>query len=252
FHIPTNMIILFQEEVEAMNKSRVVLIVLIGLGGVLFAFPASHATETKSSAKNVTFNKEVAPIFFKSCAECHRPGEAAPFSVLGYKDVRPWAKSIKEKVVNREMPPWHADPHFGDFANDRRLTPQQVEAITAWVDQGAKEGDAKDLPPAPQFVDGWSIGKPDVIIPMTEEFMLDANGPDEYQYFDIPTNFTEDKYVVMAEARPGNRKIVHHIIAFVVPPGQLNMAKMTKEQRDKALEMQLKNSPMYRDGSLIR
>jgi hypothetical protein len=130
---------------------------------------------------------------------------------LTYKDVRPWAKSIKEKVINREMPPWHADPHYGEWANDRRLSPQQIQAITAWVDQGAKEGNPKDLPPTPQFTDGWSIGKPDLVISMNEEFTLDAHGPDEYQYFDIPTNFTEDKYVMMAEARPSNRKIVHHM-----------------------------------------
>ena len=235
-----------------MNKSRVVLIVLIGLGGVLFAFPASHATETKSSAKNVTFNKDIAPIFFKSCAECHRPGESAPFSVLSYKDVRPWAKSIREKVANREMPPWHADPHTGEWANDRRLKQQEIDAITAWIDSGAKEGDARDLPATPQFAEGWTIGKPDVVIEMPEEFTLGASGPDEYQYFDAPTNFTEDRYVQMAEARPGNRRVVHHVIAFVVRPGSPNMTKIPKEQRDKMLEMSLKNSPFYRDGYLIR
>jgi mono/diheme cytochrome c family protein len=243
---------LFQEEVEAMNKSRVVLIVLIGLGGVLFAFPASHATETKSSAKNVTFNKDIAPIFFKSCAECHRQGESAPFSVLSYKDVRPWAKSIREKVASREMPPWHADPHTGEWANDRRLKQQEIDAITAWIDSGAKEGDARDLPATPQFAEGWTIGKPDVVIEMPEEFTLAGSGPDEYQYFDAPTNFTEDKYVQMAEARPGNRRVVHHVIAFVVRPGSPNMTKIPKEQRDKMLEMSLKNSPFYRDGYLIR
>lgn len=235
-----------------MNKSRVVLIALIGLGGVLFAFPASHATETKPSAKNVTFNKDVAPIFFKSCAECHRPGESAPFSVLSYKDVRPWAKSIREKVVNREMPPWHADPHVGEWANDRRLKQQEIDAITAWIDSGAKEGDARDLPATPQFAEGWTIGKPDVVIEMPEEFTLGASGPDEYQYFDAPTNFTEDKYVQLAEARPGNRRVVHHVIAFVVRPGSPNMTKIPKEQRDKMLEMSLKTSPFYRDGYLIR
>jgi hypothetical protein len=236
-----------------MNKARIIVIVgacFIAAGWLTLS--VSQAGGKKSSAKEVTFNKDVAPIFFAKCAECHRSGEAAPFSVLSYKDTRPWAKSIREKVANREMPPWHADPHIGEFANDRRLTPQQIEAITTWVDQGAKEGAPKDLPPAPQFVDGWSIGKPDIILPMAEEFTLDAEGPDEYQYFDIPTNFTEDKYVAMAEARPGNRKIVHHIIAFVVPPGDPNMSKLTKEQRDKAVEMSLKNSPFYRDGFLIR
>lgn len=236
-----------------MNKSRVVLIALIGLTVVtLIALPASQATGKKSSAKTVTFNKDVAPIFFKHCAECHRPGEAAPFSALSYKDARPWAKSIRENVVNREMPPWHADPHVGQWANDRRLKQSEIEAIVAWVDGGAKEGNPKDLPPAPQFIEGWSIGKPDVIIEMPEEFTLEASGPDEYQYFDVPTNFTEDKYVQMAEARPGNRKVVHHVIAFVVPPGSPSLAKVPKEQRDKALEMSLRSGPYYRDGFLIR
>jgi mono/diheme cytochrome c family protein len=236
-----------------MKKSRVVLIALVGLGAaVLQALPASQAIETKSTAPDVTFSKDVAPIFFKNCAECHRPGESAPFSVLSYKDVRPWAKSIREKVVNREMPPWHADPHIGEWANDRRLKQQDIDAITAWIDGGAKEGDAKDLPAAPQYTEGWSIGKPDAVIEMPEEFTLGASGPDEYQYFDAPTNFTEDKYVQMAEARPGNRRVVHHVIAFVVPPGNPSLAKVPREQRDKALEMALKNSPFYRDGYLIR
>jgi mono/diheme cytochrome c family protein len=236
-----------------MKKPRVVLIALVGLlGAVLLALPASQAIETKSKAPGVTFTKDVAQIFFKSCAECHRPGESAPFSVLSYKDVRPWAKSIREKVVNREMPPWHADPHIGEWANDRRLKQQEIDTITAWVDGGAQEGDAKDMPAAPQYTEGWSIGKPDAVIEMPEEFTLGANGPDEYQYFDAPTNFTEDKYVQMAEARPGNRRVVHHVIAFVVPPGNPSLAKVPKEQRDKALEMALKNSPFYRDGYLIR
>jgi len=236
-----------------MNKSRVILIALIGLGAaVLLGLPASQATGKKSSAKTVTFNKDVAPIFFKSCAECHRPGESAPFSVLSYKDARPWAKSIREKVVNREMPPWHADPHVGEWANDRRLKQREIDIITAWIDGGAKEGAPLDLPAAPQFAEGWTIGKPDVVIEMSEEFTLEASGPDEYQYFDVPTNFTEDKYVQMAEARPGNRKVVHHVIAFVVPAGSPSLAKVPKEQRDRALEMALKSSPFYRDGYLIR
>src|SRR5499426_2621226 len=198
-----------------------------------------------SSAGDVTFNKDVAPIFFKNCAECHRPGEAAPFSVLSYKDLRPCAKSIREKIVTREMPPWSADPQVGEWANDRRLKQQEIDTITAWIDGGAKEGDARDLPAAPQFAEGWSIGKPDVVLEMGEEFTLAAGGPDEYQYFDVPTNFTEDKYVQMAEARPGNRRVVHHVIAFIVPPGNPNLAKIPKEQRDKALEMALKSSPFY-------
>lgn len=236
-----------------MNKIRLFIISLLPIAAiVLFAMPASQAKVTEPSTKMVTFSKEVAPIFYKSCVGCHRSGEAAPFSVLNYKDVRPWARSIKEKVVNREMPPWHADPHFGQWANNPRLTEAEIKTIVAWVDGGAVEGNPKDLPAAPQLVEGWSIGKPDQIISMPEEHSLEADGPDEYQYFDVPTGFTEDKYVQMAEARPGNRKIVHHIIAFIVPPGQPTLDKIPKEQRDKMFEMSLKNSPFYRDGFLIR
>ncbi len=216
------------------------------------AWVGAPAGQARSSAKNATFNKDVAPIFFKKCAECHRPGETAPMSLLSYKDARPWAKSIREKVSSREMPPWHADPHTGEFANDRRLSQTEIDTIAAWVEGGAKEGNPKDLPPAPQFADGWGIGKPDLVLEMSEDYELPASGPDEYQYFDIPTTFSEDRYVQMAEARPGNRKVVHHIIAFVQPPGSPSLASVKREFKDKAIEMSLNKSPFYRDGLLIR
>src|SRR5215813_1673082 len=119
-----------------MNKARVAIIFCLAIAGSLL-LPASQADMTKPSSKQVTFNKDVAPIFFKNCAECHRAGEAAPFSVMSYKEVRPWAKSIREKVVNREMPPWHADADYGHFKNDRRLTQKEIDTIAAWVDGGA-------------------------------------------------------------------------------------------------------------------
>jgi hypothetical protein len=223
------------------------------LAGAFYLSPLSSADGLAKSKASVTFNKDVAPILFKNCVECHRPGESAPMSLLSYKDARPWARSIREKVVSREMPPWHADPRVGQFSNDPSLTQAEIDTIMAWVDGGAKEGEPRDLPPAPKFVEGWGIGQPDAILKMQEEFTLEANGPaDEYNFFFIDPGFTEDKYVQMAEARPGNRKVVHHVVAFVVPPGSPNMAKIPKEQRDKALEMALKNSPFYRDGYLIR
>jgi mono/diheme cytochrome c family protein len=206
-----------------------------------------------SSGSEVTFTRDVAPILFKACAECHRPGEAAPMSLLSYKDARPWARAIKEKVLKHEMPPWHADPHYGQFSNDRRLSQSQIDTLAAWVDGGAKEGDVKDLPPVPHFTDGWSIGKPDIILQMPEEFTLDASGPDEYQYFEIPTNFKQDVYVQQAEARPGNRKVVHHIIAFVQPPSKEGKdVKLTREQIEKYRAEAEKNSIFRREGFLLR
>ncbi|MGH9768081.1 MAG: hypothetical protein ACREAB_11655, partial [Blastocatellia bacterium] len=152
----------------------------------------------------------------------------------------------------REMPPWHADPHVGAWANDRRLSQTEIDKIAAWVDGGAQEGQPKDLPPAPQFVEGWSIGQPDLILKMPEEFTLDANGPDEYQHFVIDPGFTEDKYVQVAEARPGNRRIVHHIAAFILPPPQdgQSQKKLTREEIEKR---RAEPAPiLYKEGFLLR
>ena len=232
------------------KKLTLPLLVVLCLIALAFGTSSSANSGTK---KELTFNRDIAPIFFKNCAECHRAGEAAPMSLLSYKDARPWARSIKEKVATKQMPPWHADPHYGEFSNDRRLNQSQIDAITSWVDQGAKEGDPKDLPPAPKFIDGWSIGKPDMVLQMPEEFTLEASGPDEYQYFEIPTNFKEDVYVQMAEARPGNRKIVHHIIAFVSPPSKDGkQPQFTKEEIEKYQREAEKKSIFRKEGFLMR
>ena len=236
-----------------MKSKRLTLPLLIAFVGLVSIAFATAGSANSSAKKEVTFNKDVAPIFFKNCAECHRAGEAAPMSLLSYKEARPWARSIKEKVVNREMPPWHADPHYGEFSNDRRLSQEQIDTIAAWVDGGAKEGNPKDLPQAPQFADGWTIGKPDLVLQMPDEFTLEASGPDEYQYFEIPTNFKEDRFVQMVEARPGNRKIVHHIIAFVQPPPKDGkQQKFSKEEIEKFRAEREKNSIFTRDGFLMR
>jgi hypothetical protein len=183
----------------------------------LFALPIANANNN-IAPKNVTFTKNVAPILFKSCAECHRPGEVAPFSVLNYRDVRPWAKSIREKVVSKEMPPWHADPNHGEFLNDRRLTQTEIDTIVAWVDGGVREGNAKDLPPAPKFTEGWAIGKPDATFSIAEQ-QIPANGVIKYQYLVVPTNFTEDRWITAAEIRSTGRSAVHHVIVFIQEAG---------------------------------
>jgi mono/diheme cytochrome c family protein len=131
----------------------------------LFSLPTISADD-KPASKQTTFTKDVAPILFKNCAGCHRPDDIAPFSVLSYKEARPWAKSIREKVANREMPPWGAHPSHGEFSNDTRLNQSEIDAIVAWVDGGAKEGSPKDMPPAPDFSDAWQIGKPDIVLTM--------------------------------------------------------------------------------------
>lgn len=176
------------------------------------------SADTTKYAKTVTFTKDVAPIFNAKCAECHRPGEVAPFSSLSYRDVRPWAKSIKEKVLDKTMPPWHADPNHGNFRNDRSLTKAEIETIVAWVDGGAKEGNPKDMPPAPKFYEGWTIGKPDMMFSIPEQTFV-AQGVEKYRYIQIATNFTEDRWIQAAEIRSTGRSAVHHVIVFVNPPG---------------------------------
>ncbi len=165
-----------------------------------------------------TYSKDIAPILNNNCVTCHRPGEIAPMALTSYKEVRPFAKAIKEDVAERKMPPWHADPHVGKFKNERRLSDEQIRTIVRWVDAGAPEGNPRELPPVPKFVTGWTITKPDVEIRIPKPFEVPAEGVVDYQYMIAPTNFTEDKYVIGAEVRPGNREVVHHVIAFVLPP----------------------------------
>jgi len=153
------------------------------------------------------------------CQECHRPGEAAPFSLLTYEQARPWAKAIKAAVVQGKMPPWFADPHYGKFSNDRSLRKSEIDTVVAWVDAGAPRGDAKDMPPPREFANGWTIPKPDAVIELPTPFEIPASGVLEYQHILIPAPFKTDQWVQMAEARPTDRSHVHHIIAFIREPG---------------------------------
>jgi hypothetical protein len=166
-----------------------------------------------------TFTRDVAPILQQRCQGCHRPGEAAPFSLLTYEQARPWAKAIKEAVIERKMPPWFADPHYGKFSNDRSLAQSEIDTLVAWVDAGAHQGDLKDMPAPREFTDGWAIPKPDVVIELPTPYEIPATGTIEYQHILIPAPFKTDKWVQFAEARPGDRTRVHHIIAFIREPG---------------------------------
>lgn len=210
-----------------------------------FLWSSSQARELRSKGQPVTFNKDVAPLFYAHCTECHRPGEASPMSLLTYQEARPWAKSIREKVVSRAMPPWHADPRFGEFANDRRLSEQAINTIVDWVDAGAPEGAAKDLPPAPQYSSAWKIGQPDLILTMAEDYSLAAQGADEYIEFVLPTNLAENKWIKAIEIQPGNRQVVHHAIAFIQTPA-MAAAKAQAQYKPPA------DSIFYREGTLQR
>jgi len=171
----------------------------------------------------VTYSKDIAPILNRRCVSCHRTGEAGPMSLAAYKDVRPWAKAIREAVLTRRMPVWLADPAHGQFRNDRRLAQPEIDAITAWVDAGAPEGDATLLaPPPPSFLDGWNIGKPDLVVDIGTDFEVPAEGVVPYKYFRVPSGFTEDRWIEAAEIRPHQRAQVHHVIVFLQEPGNPN------------------------------
>jgi hypothetical protein len=162
-----------------------------------------------------TFTKEVAPIFQKACENCHRPGSIAPMSLLNWKDARPWAKSIKEKVVSRSMPPWHIDRNVGvsKFKNDPSLTDAEIATITAWVDGGSPEGNPADMPPPLKFTDAdkWHLGKPDLVVSMPKAYMLKAKGGDEYYDAEIDPGFKEDMYIAAVETKPDQGyKVIHH------------------------------------------
>ena len=174
-----------------------------------------------SNSAPVTFNKDVLPILQKNCQGCHRPGELAPMSFLSYSETRPWAKAMKQAVVTKKMPPWFAEK--GHFANDRTLTDDEVSTLARWADNGAPEGDAKDKPAPLAFQDGWNI-QPDLIVEMPKEFQVAASGTINYQNFLVKVNFPEDRWVVAAEMRPGNPKVVHHGRVIVRPPTSTWMA----------------------------
>jgi hypothetical protein len=184
---------------------------------------AAQDTRVPPMQSAPTFSKDVAPILYSKCVTCHRPGEVAPMSLITYKDARPWARAIRDKVVAREMPPWFADPAHGTFRNDRSLTQAQIDVITKWVDGGARQGDEKQMPALPQFASGWQIGTPDLIVEMPVEYKIPAEGTVDYQYFEVPTNFKEDRWISAGEVRAGNPEHVHHIIVSVIePPGSSN------------------------------
>ena len=162
---------------------------------------------------------DVAPILYKNCASCHRSGGLAPFSVIEYDSAAAFAAEMQEAVSQNKMPPWHAEAPRGVFANDRRLAPAERELVLKWLATGAKEGDKSKLPPRPVFRDGWTIGTPDLVLQMSAAYHVPASGMVEYQYFEIPTNLTEEKWVQALEILPSAHKVVHHVLVYArVPP----------------------------------
>jgi hypothetical protein len=168
-----------------------------------------------------TFARDVAPILQKNCQECHRPGQIGPFSLMSYENARKRADDIADQAASRKMPPWKADPHVGPgFKNSKALSDIEIATLVAWAKAEAPEGDPADTPPAPVYRNGWALGDPDLILEASEDFLIPAEGGDIYRCFVIPTNLPEDKYISGIEYRPGNRKVVHHVLAYTDISGQ--------------------------------
>ena len=165
------------------------------------------------NAETPTFHRDVEPILQAHCQTCHRPGEAAPMPLLSYREARPWARSIREAVLTKKMPPWFADPETGHFKNDRTLPQAEKDTLVRWVDGGAPEGNKQDAPRPLEFVEGWSAGKPDAVYDM-KPFPIPATGAIDYQWVVIPLGFKEDRWVRAVEMRPGDRSVVHHGAIF--------------------------------------
>ena len=204
----------FKNALDAIVAGREVDVAVTEPVGCLLDDPADSA-----GGGAVTFYRDIAPILFTNCSECHRPGEAAPFSLLSYEEGCRHAQQIAAVTKSRFMPPWHAVEGFGHFQNERRLTAGEISLIQQWVADGKPRGAVDDRLPTPEFSQGWRLGKPDLVLRMEEAFELDEDGPDIYQHFVLPTRLHKDRLVAALEFRPGNPRVVHHACFYVDTSG---------------------------------
>ena len=204
-----------------MNDTKISRAVgMIAPGVALLTATAGVGAQQTASEAVPTFAKDVAPLFYRTCVSCHRPGEMGPMSLVTYQSARPWARSIRDRVVARSMPPWFADPHYGTFSNDPTLSQKDIDTIVAWVAGGAPHGDLRKMPKLPETrVAVWQIGTPDVVFEMPEEFQIPPTGTISYKTYNVKTTFKDDLWVVAAEVRPEDRAHVHHAVVTVIEPG---------------------------------
>ena len=184
---------------------------------------SEEAAETREPEPpgSLTFTRDIAPIVFRNCSPCHRPGGAGPFDLLSYDDVKTRGRLMVAVTQSRYMPPWQPEPGYGEFIGERRLGDAQIEMLQKWVSQGAAEGDPADLPGVPEWPAGWLLGPPDLIVTMPRPYMLAAEagsaGKDVFRTFVLPVPLESMRYVRALELRPGNPKVVHHIVGGVDP-----------------------------------
>src|SRR5438874_5381226 len=193
------------------------LVVALAIAAAV-SLPASGPADAAAVPANPTFAKDVLPIFQKSCQECHRPGQMAPVSLINYEDARPWARSIKDKVVSRYMPPWHLDRTIGEYSPDSSLSDAEVATIAKWVDTGAPKGDPNDAPAPRVFAADhtWQFGEEPDLVVTSPPITIPGLGPDMYPEPEAPTGMTEDRYIRWIQVMPGDYQVVHHTLVFAV------------------------------------
>ncbi|MGA9511294.1 MAG: hypothetical protein WBV55_21920, partial [Candidatus Sulfotelmatobacter sp.] len=242
--------------VDAAFVRRLPWILALGLAacalGTAFAraFPGRDH-QAGASETQVTFNREIAPIIFHSCASCHRPGEAAPFSLLTYEDVKKHGRQIAEVTRTRNMPPWLPEPQELKFADEMRLPAAQIDLIQRWVDQGEQEGNPADRPPQPKFVDGWRLGTPDLILKAEKPLVLPPEGTDTYWNFIFRLPIKETQWVKAIEIRPGDKHFVHHANLMIDREGSSRRREATPGAGFGGMEIRLESQMFDPDSHLL-
>ena len=218
------------------------------------AFRGEAAQSTQSANSNppqVTFNRDIAPIIFHACANCHRPGESAPFALLTYADVKKHARQIAEVTRTRNMPPWLPVPQELTFADEMRLPDAEITLIQKWVDDGAMEGAAPDLPPQPKFVEGWQLGTPDLILTAEKPLVLSPQGTDAYWNFVFPLPIQETRWVKAVEIRPGDKRYVHHANILVDRAESLRRREVAPGAGFGGMEIRIESQVFDPDSHLL-
>ena len=169
---------------------------------------------TFTTAQDVTFSKDIAPIVFKHCTSCHREGEIAPFPLTSYDEIKSRGPFIQYVTTSKYMPPWKPQQGIQHYQKENYLSDDEIGLITQWVDAGMPRGNAAEEPELPVFPEGSQVGTPDLVVSFSQSYLHKGTGIDEYRYFVIPTNLTEAKYLTALEVRPGNKKVVHHTLVW--------------------------------------
>ena len=226
------------------------LVLWLWAAGMFVTAGELRGLATEERLAEPTFTRDIAPIVFRNCSGCHRPGQSGPFSLLTYRDVAKRARQITEATASRFMPPWLPEPGYGEFVNERRLAAKEIELIRLWVADGAVEGKPENLPAVPASSGEWQLGTPDLVVEVAEAYSLQAEGKDVYRNFVVPIPIDSKRFVRGVEFRPGNYKVVHH--AFVDVDETRFSRRLAERERPAGFEgMDLPESAHMPGGQLL-